>query len=203
MNTRPETVTIRRTKKLKQIGCHKVNIGVEHGNQKFRRDVVGRNYENELAIKAFDIMYNEKIATTCNNIIGYPDETRELVFDTIELARKLKSENVNGFTFVPYHGTVLREDAIKEGWLDPERQTTSVISESILAMPKPYLNSKEILGLVKTLPLYARFPKSRYTEIRQAENEEPGGPIFQKLRDEWYEMTYGSSEAERNLTYQG
>ena len=30
MNTRPETVTARRAKKLKEVGCHRVNIGVEH-----------------------------------------------------------------------------------------------------------------------------------------------------------------------------
>ena len=58
--------------------------------------------------------------------------------------------------------------------------------------------------LVKTLPLYSRFPKSRYKEIRDAELEEDiNGPIFSKLKEEWYELTYGTNEEERNLTYQG
>ena len=60
--------------------------------------------------------------------------------------------------FVPYHGTVLRESAIKEGWLDPERQTTSVISESILDMPPPYLSASEILSLQRVFPLYVSMP---------------------------------------------
>ena len=36
MNTRPETVTERRAKKLKEVNCNRVNIGVEHGNSNFR-----------------------------------------------------------------------------------------------------------------------------------------------------------------------
>ena len=44
MHTRPETITARRAKKLKEVNCNKVNIGVEHGNRKFRTEIVGRNY---------------------------------------------------------------------------------------------------------------------------------------------------------------
>ena len=132
-----------------------------------------------------------------------PYETRELIFETVAFIREIDSwDALSVNTFVPYHGTVLRKDAIKEGWLDPKRQTTSVISESILEMPEPYLNSKEVLGLVKTLPLYARLSKNRYSEIRQAEIEEhQDGPIFSKLKKEWYELSYGSNEEDRNLTY--
>ena len=100
MNTRPETVTSRRAKKLKEVNCHRVNIGVEHGNQKFRADVVGRAYKNELAINAFNYMYDEGISTVSNSIVGYPDETRELIFDSIELARKIKCDDMNAFTIL-------------------------------------------------------------------------------------------------------
>ena len=134
-----------------------------------------------------------------------PYETRELIFETVELIRAIDSwDALSVNTFVPYHRTVLRKIAIKEGWLDPEKQTTSVIAESILEMPEPYLNSKEILGLVKTLPLYSRLPLNRYSEIKQAEIEDSqDGPIFSKLKEEWYELAYGSNEEDRNLTYQG
>ena len=56
MNTRPETITERHAKKLKEINCHRANIGVEHGNYDFRVNVVGRSYKNESAIKAFKLM---------------------------------------------------------------------------------------------------------------------------------------------------
>jgi len=57
----------------------------------------------------------------------------------------------------------------KEGWLDPDKQSTSVISESILGMPDPYLDSSESLSLVKMMPLYVRLREDRFPEITQAE----------------------------------
>merc|ERR1711969_390487 len=66
MHTRPETITEYRAKKLKEANCSRVNIGVEHGNQKFRADVVGRNYKNEFAIKAFNLMFDAGISTVAN-----------------------------------------------------------------------------------------------------------------------------------------
>jgi len=88
--------------------------------------------------------------------------------------------------------------------LDPDKQSTSLISELILEMPELYLDSNEILALVKTLPLYARLGGDRFPEIAQAEREQDfEGPIFSKLKEEWYMLTYGSSEKERNLTYHG
>jgi radical SAM superfamily enzyme YgiQ (UPF0313 family) len=202
--TRFEDITKETLEAIKEAGCYRISFGLEHGNFKFRKEKLLRNISNELIIEKASIVAEVGIPYTINVLIGMPYETRELVFETLDIIRTIGSwDALSVNTFVPYHGTLLREDAIKEGWLDPDRQTTSVISESILEMPKPYLDSKEILGLVKTLPLYARLPKSRYTEIRQAENEKQGGPIFSKLKDEWYEMTYGINEEERNLTYQG
>lgn len=106
--------------------------------------------------------------------------------------------------FVPYHGTVLREMALKEGWLDPDRQTTSVIAESILTMPPPYLSGQEILSLQRVFPLYVRLPESRYPEIRRAESlDKEGDAVFEAISAEFYKLVYSADEADRMLTYAG
>ena len=173
MNTRPETVTERRAKKLKEVNCHRVNIGVEHGNYKFRSEVVGRKYNNELAIKAFQKIYDSGISTVQNNIIGYPDETRELVFDSIELARKLKCDAMSVFTFIPYHGTSLRGLCENKNYLNKETLANIYQKDSLLNMPS--ISKKEIGGLVKTFVLYARLPRSYWKDIEIAEKEDDKG----------------------------
>ena len=174
MHTRPETVTERRVKKLKEVNCDRVNIGVEHGNHKFRADVVGRSYKNEIAERSFEIMYNGNISTVSNNIIGYPDETRELIFDTIELVRKLKCTDINAFTFTPYHGTALRGLCEKKNYLDKDVLADGFyIQDSLLKMPT--ITKEEIRGLMKTFVLYARLPRSIWGEIRIAEAETDEG----------------------------
>ena len=173
MHTRPETITERRAKKLKEVNCHKVNIGVEHGNPKFRTEIVGRNYNNEVAIKAFELIYGAGISTTSNNILGFPDETRELVFDTIELVRKLKSDDINAFTFIPYQGTSLRGLCETKNYLKKDTLANIYETDSLLDMPS--LSKKEIGGLVKTFPLYARLPRSYWKDLKVAESDTPEG----------------------------
>jgi radical SAM superfamily enzyme YgiQ (UPF0313 family) len=174
MHTRPETVTERRAKKLKEINCDRVNIGVEHGNYKFRADVVGRNYKNEIAINSFEIMYNAGISTVSNNILGYPDETRELIFDTIELVRKLKCTDINAFTFTPYHGTLLRELCEKKNYLDKDVIADGMyVKDSLLTMPT--ISKEDIRGLMKTFVLYSRLPRSLWKDILIAEKETDKG----------------------------
>jgi radical SAM superfamily enzyme YgiQ (UPF0313 family) len=180
MNTRPETVTERRAKKLKEINCHRVNIGVEHGNHEFRVKIVGRNYRDESAIKAFALMYEAGISTVSNNILGYPDETRELIFDTVELTRKLKCNDINAFTFIPYQGTSLRGLCEKKKYLDKEKLASIYETESLLSMPT--ISKKEIGGLVKTFVLYSRLPRKYWKEIKIAEQfTEEGNKKFEEL----------------------
>jgi len=180
MNTRPETVTERRAKKLKEINCHRVNIGVEHGNSEYRAKVVGRKYKNELAIKAFELMYESGISTVSNNILGYPDETRELIFDTIELTRKLKCNDINAFTFIPYQGTSLRGLCESKNYLGKEKLASIYDTDSLLNMPT--ISKKEIGGLVKTFLLYSRLPRKLWGEIRKAEETtKEGNKKFDEL----------------------
>ena len=174
MHTRPETVTERRAKKLKEINCDRVNIGVEHGNHKFRADVVGRNYNNKIAIESFETMYNAGISTVSNNILGYPDETRELIFDTIELVRKLKCTDINAFTFTPYHGTSLRGLCEKKNYLDKNVIADGMyVKDSLLTMPT--ISKEDIRGLMKTFVLYSRLPRSLWKDISIAEKETDKG----------------------------
>jgi len=173
MNTRPETITERRAKKLKEINCHRANIGVEHGNYDFRVNVAGRRYKNEFAIKAFSIMHDAGISTQSNNIVGYPDETRELVFDTIELTRKLKCNDINAYTFTPYHGTSLRQLCEQKNYIDKDSLSHIYATDSMLDMPT--ISKAEIKGLIKTFVLYSRLPRSYWAEIKIAESETDEG----------------------------
>jgi radical SAM superfamily enzyme YgiQ (UPF0313 family) len=190
---------------LSEAGCYRISFGLEHGNERFRREKLRRKMTNEFILAQSKIVADSGIPYTLNNIIGFPYETRELVFGSIQLNREIATfDSLSVNVFVPYHGTPLRDMAIQEGWLDPNRQTTSVIAESILEMPAPYLSGSEILSLQRVFPLYVRMPESRYDDIRKAESfDEKGNAIFDKLAAEFYEMTYGADEASRMLTYAG
>lgn len=180
-----ETITQRRIKILEDMNCDRISIGLEHGNEEFRNKILHKNFSNQQALNAFKILENSRIPVTVNNVIGFPDETRDLVFDTIRLNRKITTDSINAFFFVPYSGTTLRQYCIEKGYLDPNMPTDSPMRRSVLQMP--HFPPEQIKGLVRTFPLYIKMPKSYYKKIRVAEQlNDEGNSAFVELRDVYF-----------------
>ncbi len=168
-----------------------MSIGLEHGNEKFRRDVVIRNYPNSVIQEAFDITARYEIPVSVNNIVGFPLETRELAFDTINLNRKIIEgiDTANCYAFAPFHGTPLRDLAVEKGFLDENTIGTCLTKGSQLNMPN--FPKEQIYGIMRTFNLYTRYPKSRWKEIEIAEHETiEGNMVFDNLRDEFLAEYY-------------
>jgi len=191
MNTRAETINEYRAKGLEEMNMLRMNIGIEHGNYEYRRNYLKRNVKDEVQIRAFEIASEHKYTSCANSIIGMPDETRELIFDTIKFVRKLpKNIDATGaFIFAPYHGTPLRTLAIEKGYLnDDEICSLSNTSESMLRMPT--ISKDEIQGMAKVFSLYVKFPENRWDEIKIAEKSTTEGEkMFKKLGEE-FDRTY-------------
>lgn len=183
-NTRPETITEEKIKLLAEIGCNRISIGIEHGNEEFRRKMLNRNYSNETAIKAIKILKKSSIPVSVNNIIGFPEETRDLIFDTIYLIRKLnlrKMDSISSFFLAPYKGTVMREICVQKGYIGKDVNVKDHSLDYILK--NPIFKKNELLGLMRTFTSYCRLPKKYFPLIRKAEEfSEEGDRSFEMVR---------------------
>ncbi len=189
--TRIETIDEEKFKKLKKIGLDRITFGMEHGNEEFRRDVVKRDYSNEDAVKKIKLVEDLGITFSVNNIIGFPDETRELAFDTIELNRRFNSDNTSCSIFVPFHGTELHELCVSKGYLDPNIIcAVSNSGESLLNMPQ--WDKKDMTRLRDVFAMYVKFPKTRWPEIEKAETDEQ---LRAQLREEFIKTFWSDSNA--------
>ena len=189
--TRIETIDEEKFRMLKDVGLDRVTFGLEHGNEDFRRDVVKREYSNEDAVKKIKIVEKLGITFSVNNIIGFPDETRELAFDTVELNRQFNSDNTSCSILVPFHGTEIHDLCVKKGYLDPNVIcAVSTSGESLIDMPK--WDKKDMMRLRDVFAMYIKFPKSRWAEVREAEtNMEVRG----WLREEFVKTYWSDSKA--------
>tara|TARA_R110001583_G_scaffold113252_1_gene263751 strand:+ start:4347 stop:5993 length:1647 start_codon:yes stop_codon:yes gene_type:complete len=180
-NTRPETCTPEMMKRLKEVGAYRISFGIEAGNEQYRKKVLRRNVSNANLKKSFDMLAESGIAFSLNLIIGMPGETRDMVMDSIEFCRTLIGfDTLTVSIFTPYAGTVLRDVAVKNNWLDSNYITKHTTSSSDLRMPPPYLSSEEIDKLMRVLPLYVYFPKSEWENIERAEiDDEEGNRLLQ------------------------
>ncbi len=191
MNTRAETINQQRADGLEEMNMLRCDIGIEHGNADYRKNYLRRNVSDEIQIKAFEMLADHKYTPKANCIIGMPDETRDLIFDTINFVRKLPNniDATGAFIFAPYHGTPLRELAIKKGYInDDEICSLSNTSESMLRMNT--ISKEEIQGLAKVFSLYIKFPKERWPEIKIAEKSDKEGNLMMEKLGKEFDKTY-------------
>ena len=195
IQTRPETLSETRIGKLKEVGLHRVALGIEHGNEKFRRDIVDRRISNARLIESFKILNRFDVPFSVNNIVGFPTETYELAMDTVELNRHVNADNHNCYSFSPFHGTPLRALSEKLGYITPGTIVRSLTAESVLNMPQ--FSNVQIEGLKRCFNLYVKFPKERWPEIKQAESFTPEGDVvFERLRAEFVDQFFAPKPAD-------
>lgn len=181
----PESLCLEKIEKLKAVGMQRIGVGIEHGNEKFRREIVKRNYSNDLLIERLKILTDLDVQYSVNNIIGFPCETPELVMDTVELNRRHAASDISCSIFTPFQGTPLRKMALDLGFLKNINIITHSNSESsVLDMPQ--FPPDKILGKRRTFNMYIKFPKDRWKEIMLAEEMTPEGDIaWQRLKGEY------------------
>ena len=194
--TRIETAREDKMKLLRDIGCARISFGIEHGNEMFRRKWIERPVSNELMLKNFAVVEDSGIPFSVNNIVGFPHETRELAFDTIEFNRKINANDRNAYAFTPFHGTPLRKECERLGYLKNEDISKSLVAridENPLDMPQ--FPRAEIGKIVKTFNMYVKFPKNRWPEIKKAEEDTPeGNKIYQELKNEFTSLFFNEND---------
>ena len=137
VEVRPESITKRKAELLREMGCVSASIGVECGNEEYRKKWLNRHMTNKQIIEGIGFLKNSGIRTRSFNMIGLPFETRELIFDTIKLNKEANVDSAAVAFFTPFKGTKLRGLCLKEGFikeedtLSPTRQDTALSLNTI------------------------------------------------------------------------
>ena len=81
--------------------CLYINMGIEAGNPEFRKEILNVNRPNKQILNAFKLVRKHGIYTSAYNVIGFPHETREDIFKTIELNRQCSPDSIYTQIFYP------------------------------------------------------------------------------------------------------
>jgi len=118
---------------LKKAGCNLIKVGLEAGNQKLRKEILGRNISDEQVIELFDLAKEICISTFSFNMIGIPGETKQTIQETINLNARIRSDLMQVTAFYPYPGTILGEQCINQGLITKEH-LDCYMDESVLEL---------------------------------------------------------------------
>jgi len=115
-NIRADLLTPEMVEALAEANCYSIEIGGESGNENFLRNVIKKGYGVDAIKKAAQNVQGSGISVMYSFLSHMPRETKEMLFDTLDLIDWIASTDPNArvsiFKYAPYPGTQMFEDAI-------------------------------------------------------------------------------------------
>ena len=111
IETRPETINERNIRLLNKLKVDGVGMGIELASESFRKSSLNRYPSQEKIIRAFKLLREAGIKRTTYNILGLPNETEDMILETIAFNRLLDPDNITVSYYSPYLGTPEQQKA--------------------------------------------------------------------------------------------
>lgn len=136
LHARVETVNEKLLHTLAEAGCQQITYGVESGSERIRYEVMRRPVKNQRFVDVFRWTREAGIRVTANYMLGMPEETRDDLQMTLDLAEELAVLDFGYFVFYPYPGTQLFHVCREKGYLpDDYLDREANHRETILQLP--------------------------------------------------------------------
>jgi anaerobic magnesium-protoporphyrin IX monomethyl ester cyclase len=155
--------------KMKAAGCMAVWLGVESGSQLII-EKMHKRIKLDQTRNAFKAARELGIMTIANVVLGFPGETEQTAWETINFIKELNPGDVGFYIATPYPGTPLYELVKQSGWLKttdfnhydtatPTFETPFLSMEKLReirykALQQFYLRPRYVLGMLKRGGIY-------------------------------------------------
>lgn len=116
-NLRVDLIDEDLVRRLKRAGVDRIDIGVEHGNEEFRKRVLKRNITNGQIMNAGNLFNKYKIRFHSLNIVGFPEETLDLAFETVHINQIIKPNHASCGVLQPFPGTEIYNYVVERNLL--------------------------------------------------------------------------------------
>ncbi|MDP8261809.1 MAG: radical SAM protein [Candidatus Ancaeobacter aquaticus] len=134
---RVETCSDENLDYLKEAGCFMVLVGIESGDEKFRKEKMNRNMSNELIVNACKKIKERNMNVWTFNMLGMPGETKFSLIKTIFLNWKIGPDFAMTTIYYPFKGTEMGDYCYKLGIVNDvkKRLVGSYANNTILNHP--------------------------------------------------------------------
>lgn len=131
----PHTIDANIFSALEKANFKYINIGLESGNERVRRDILNRSYSNDDFLKTVSLARKHKLKVYIYNMIGLPGESLEDHKETVKLNRQCQPDGHYTGIFYPYPGTDLYTTCIQSGLTGSSIPVHAERSQPIMGLP--------------------------------------------------------------------
>jgi len=155
---RPDQVTHHRAFLLKESNCVSMRMALETGSDRLRKLIGRPTSTNEQTIRAARFLYEYDIDFMIQNMLGLPTSTIEDDLHTLEINIQCKPAYGWSSIFVPFPGTALGDQCIKEGWYKGNYNdiTDSFFNMSVLEFDEQHKEQLYVLQKIFALAVEAQ-----------------------------------------------
>ncbi|OGX53175.1 MAG: B12-binding domain-containing radical SAM protein [Omnitrophica WOR_2 bacterium RIFOXYA12_FULL_38_10] len=143
---RVDTVKPFMLEKMKKAGINWIAYGFEAGSKKVRDGVSKGRFDQDQIKEIVKMTHKAGINIVANFIFGLPDDDKETMQETLDLAKELNCAYANLYCAMAYPGSQLYNDAVEQGLALPKDWSAySQFSVDSLPLPTKHLSSGEVL----------------------------------------------------------
>lgn len=175
INARTDLVDEELLAKMYKAGVRWIGYGFESGSKKIRGLVKKDQYTVDQIKHCVKITHDAGIYICSNFMFGLPDDDYETMQDSLNLARELCCEHPNFYCTMPYPGSKLYSDCVRDGvelpssWLGYTQ-----LGYECHPMATKYLTAKEVLAFRdKAFDEFYANNDAYFDNLRQKFGEEP------------------------------
>jgi len=201
IQTRMETCDTEKLDILRESNAPIIQIGqgIESGNERILAEICNRRMNIEPVVESYGIMKKREFRTNAYYMMGFPTETRQEIFDSVKLCKRVRSDIDSISIFQPFPGLPLTQKCIKEGWITGKETFPTFTERSIINQPS--IAADEVTKLRRVFLLYAKLPEQYWPDIEKCENDFHGNQeLFQNLVDLRWKLHGEDTSAEDPLT---
>ncbi|MBU0638487.1 MAG: B12-binding domain-containing radical SAM protein [Planctomycetes bacterium] len=167
-----------------------VNIGLESGSERIRRDVLKRRYSNEDVLRVVRAARAHNIAVKLYNLVGLPGETFADFLETARMNWLCQPDDDSTSIFFPYPGTELHRLAQEQGLLPAQLDVDRERLKATLDLPGfPNRRIQQCYDWFPLFVAYAGRPRVQWLRITIARGLAPFHSLAQRLPGYWFFRT--------------
>ena len=131
---------------FKKAGINWLAVGIEAANPVIRQEITKGKFKDVNIRQVVNLIQDNDIKVVGNYIFGFPNEKKEDLQKTLDLAMELNCEFGNFYCAAALPGSPLYRVALKNGWDLPDSfEAWSFYSYECKPLPTNYLTAKEVL----------------------------------------------------------
>ena len=144
--SRIDTVRPKYLDLFKRAGINWLALGVEAGNQEVRREVSKGSFKDVNIREIAREIRESDVNIISNYIFGFPEDTRETMQQTLDLALELNTEMTNLYPCQALPGSPLYHKALENGWpLPTNYEGYAFLSYDSQPLPTKHLSAAEVV----------------------------------------------------------